>query len=203
MDDAPRPPADAIPADPLAVFGEWLFDAEQQEPDVHNACSLATVDAQGRPSVRIVLLKHFDERGFEFFTSHDSRKGREIAGNPNVALCFHWKSTGRQVRIEGRAEPLDDARSDAYWASRHPDAQLSASISDQSQPVASRVELEARREARRAELAGAPVPRPPFWGGYRIVARRIELWVSRAGRLHDRFLYERFEGDWAASRLQP
>lgn len=203
MEDAPHPPADAIPPDPLALFGEWLTEAEAGEPDVHNACSLATVDAQGRPSVRIVLLKHFDADGFEFFTSHESRKGREIAANPAVALCFHWKITGRQVRVEGDAQLLDAARSDTYWNSRHPDAQLSGSVSAQSQPIASRAELEAERDALKATLGDGAVPRPAFWGGYRVVPRRIEFWISRAGRLHDRFLYQRFEDDWAASRLQP
>ncbi len=203
MEDAPHPPSDAVPEDPLAVFGAWLAEAETAEPDVHNACSLATVDAAGRPSVRIVLLKHFDAAGFEFFTSHASRKGREMAAHPDVALCFHWKSSGRQVRIEGRAERLSDARSDAYWNSRHPDAQRSAVISAQSDPVASRAELEARSEAMRRALGDGPYPRPAFWGGYRVVPRCIELWVSRAGRLHDRFAYQRFGDDWAASRLQP
>jgi len=203
VEDAPHLPAHAIPEDPLAVFGEWLQHAEANEPDVPNACSLATVDAKGRPSVRIVLLKHFDAHGFEFFTSHDSPKGRAMAANPEVALCFHWKSSGRQVRIEGRAERLPGERSDQYWASRHPEARLSGAVSAQSEPIASRAELEARRDALRAELAGIPAPRPANWGGYRLVPRRIELWISRAGRLHDRFSYERFEDAWAASRLQP
>lgn len=203
MEDAPQVPLDAIPPDPLHVFGAWLAEAEAAEPDVPNACSLATVDAQGRPSVRIVLLKHFDADGFEFFTSHASRKGREMATNPSVALCFHWKSSGRQVRIEGAAHPLDDARSDRYWNSRHRDAQLSATISAQSEPVASRAELEAKREALRSAVGDGPIPRPASWGGYRIVPRHIELWVSRAGRLHDRFAYDRDGDRWLASRLQP
>lgn len=203
MDDAPLLPEDTIPEDPFAIFREWMAMAEAAEPDVAGACTLATADAQGRPSVRVVLLRGWDAGGFRFYTSHDSRKGVEMAERPDVALCFHWKSIGRQVRVEGRAELVDDADSDAYWATRPVSSQLSAIASRQSRPVATRADLLARRERVRAKLGDGPYPRPPNWGGYLVAPRRIEFWVSRAERLHDRFCYDRFGDGWAASRLQP
>jgi pyridoxamine 5'-phosphate oxidase len=202
VDDAPLLPDDVIPEDPLAIFREWMAMAEAAEPDVAGACTLATADAQGRPSLRVVLLRGWDAAGFRFYTSRRSRKGREMADRPEVALCFHWKSIGRQVRLEGRAEPTDDADSDRYWDGRPASSQLSAIASSQSQPVATRADLIARRERVRAKLGDGPYERPGDWGGYCVVPRRIEFWVSRAERLHDRFCYDRFGDGWAASRLQ-
>ncbi len=190
-------------ADPLAEFHQLLERARAGEPGDATACSLATADADGRPSNRMVLLKHADERGFVFFTNHASRKAAELAANPRAALCFYWPTLERQVRVEGPVERIDDAESDAYFASRARRSQIGAWASRQSAPLASRTELVARFARFEAKFAGREVPRPEFWGGYRLAAERIEIWHNQIHRLHDRFLYLPDEGGWTRQRLYP
>ncbi len=165
--------------------------------------ALATVSADGRPSTRMVLLKGCDGRGFVFYTNYTSQKGRELLGNPNASLCFYWKSLGRQVRVDGRAEPVSDAEADAYFASRQRGSQIGAWASEQSRPVDSRETLEERVRAVTAEYDGADVPRPPHWSGFRVVPDRIEFWTDRPNRLHDRQVFDRAVGGWREQRLQP
>ncbi len=191
------------PLDPFSQFGAWLRDAEASEPNNPNAMALATVSADGRPSTRMVLLKGCDGRGFVFYTNYTSQKGRELLGNPNASLCFYWKSLGRQVRVDGRAEPVSDAEADAYFASRQRGSQIGAWASDQSRPVDSRETLEERVRAVTAEYDGADVPRPPHWSGFRVVPDRIEFWTDRPNRLHDRQVFDRAVGGWREQRLQP
>lgn len=195
--------ADVDP-DPVRQFQTWFaqaLDAKLPEP---NAMTLATVDAQGRPSVRIVLIKGVDERGFVFFTNYESRKGRELAANPAASLLFHWIELERQVRIEGRVEKTSDEESDAYYASRPLGSRIGTWASDQSQPLESREALEAREREMVAKYGDAP-PRPPHWGGYRVVPDTIEFWQGRLSRLHDRIVYTRGgAGDpWRITRLAP
>ena len=191
--------------DPIALFRDWFAAAMQAEPDDPNAMTLATVGADGRPSARIVLLKGVDERGFVFFTNMNSRKGCEIAGNASVALCFHWKSLDRQVRVEGTASPVEDADADAYFAGRSRDSQIGAWASRQSQPLASRAALmDAVRDYHR-RFEGGPVPRPDYWTGTRVSPQRIEFWQNGDHRLHDRFVFARSATDhsWTVTRLNP
>ena len=191
-------------ADPHALFEEWLALARGSEPNDPEAVALATADAQGRPSVRMVLLKGHDARGFVFYTNQDSRKGGELDANPHAALLFHWKSLRRQVRIEGQVEPVTAAEADAYFASRSRDSQLGAWASDQSRPLASRDIFETRYEEMRARFEGGPVPRPPRWSGYRVSPRAIEFWSDRAHRLHERRLFTlRADGGWDEGLLYP
>jgi pyridoxamine 5'-phosphate oxidase len=190
--------------DPIARFSSLLEKARETEPLEATAMSLSTVDERGRPSSRMVLLKGVDARGFVFYTNRTSRKGRELGANPFAALCFQWASVRQQVRVEGAVEIVTDAESDAYFATRPRESQLGAWASPQSTPLASREELVARtREI--AERYPNVVPRPPFWGGYRVVPDRIELWFDGAFRLHDRFLYARAspDGAWTMTRLYP
>jgi pyridoxamine 5'-phosphate oxidase len=164
---------------------------------------LATVSHDGKPSARVVLLKRVDKRGFEFFTNYLSRKGKEIGGNPNVALVFHWEPLGRQVRVEGEATKLSPGESDAYFHGRPIEHQIGAWSSSQSEP-ATREELDRRYEETKAKYSGIEVPRPPHWGGYRVAPRVIEFWQQRQARLHDRIRYERQpEGSWRFQRLSP
>ncbi|MDR5737591.1 MULTISPECIES: pyridoxamine 5'-phosphate oxidase [unclassified Caballeronia] len=197
---------DAADVDPNPVrqFETWFaqaLDARLPEP---NAMTLATVDARGRPSARIVLIKGVDERGFVFFTNYDSRKGRELAGNPAASLLFHWIELERQVRIEGTVVKTSDEESDAYYASRPLGSRIGAWASDQSQPLDSRETLEAREREMTARYGDAP-PRPPHWGGYRLVPETIEFWQGRPSRLHDRIVYTRDSagGPWRITRLAP
>jgi pyridoxamine 5'-phosphate oxidase len=165
--------------------------------------SLATADASRRPSVRIVLIRQVDSRGFVFFTNYGSRKAREITENPRAALCQHWPTLEEQIRIEGSVEKVTDAESDAYFAGRPRDSQIGAWASDQSQDLESRGVLEARYAEVEARFSGAPVPRPPFWGGFRIVPERIEFWSGRPGRLHERRVFVKTAGGWDAGWLFP
>ncbi len=189
--------------DPFALFDEWLAEARLAEPNDPEAMAVATVGEGGRPSLRMVLLKSHGPEGFVFYTNQHSRKGDELAGNPSAALLFHWKSLRRQVRIEGAVTPVDPAEADAYFASRSRDSQLGAWASDQSRPLASRAEFEARYEDMRARYEGGDVPRPPHWSGYRVIPDRIELWSDRAHRLHERRLFVRDGSGWREGLLYP
>jgi pyridoxamine 5'-phosphate oxidase len=190
--------------DPHQLFEQWFAEARAAEPNDPEAMALATADAQGRPSARMVLLKGHDERGFAFYTNKESRKGGEIASNPRAALLFHWKALRRQVRIEGTIEPTGGAEADAYFATRSRDARLGARASDQSRPLSSRAAFEARYAQAVAKYEGKDVPRPPYWGGYRLVPDRIEFWTDRPHRLHERRLFTRAaDGAWDESLLYP
>lgn len=177
--------------DPIALFDSWYAEAKTAEPNDPNAMALATADAAGRPSVRMVLLKGHGADGFVFYTNREGRKAAELAANPAAALLFHWKSLRRQVRIEGPVTLATDAQSDAYFASRGRDSQLGAWASDQSRPLDSRATFEARFADVTARFEGGEVPRPPFWGGYVVMPQRIELWQDRAHRLHERRVFIR------------
>jgi pyridoxamine 5'-phosphate oxidase len=194
----------SLPApDPIARFLELQATAAPLEPEHATAATLATADLEGRPSARIVLVKSASPGGFVFYTNRESRKGRELDGNPWAALCFFWPSIVRQVRVEGTVERLDDAESDAYFASRERGSQVGAWASRQSTPLPSREALEDRVRHVEARFAGQPVPRPPFWGGYRLNPQRIEFWQGKESRLHDRLLYERDGDGWVTARLAP
>ncbi len=190
--------------DPHALFRAWFAEARASEINDSNAMALATVDAQLQPSVRMVLLKGHDERGFVFYTNRESRKAQELGEGSKAALLFHWKSLRRQIRIEGPISRVDDAESDAYFASRGRDSQLGAWASEQSRPLDARETFEARFEAMRARFEGGDVPRPPHWGGYRVTPQRIEFWLDREHRLHERRVFTRTaEGGWDEGLLFP
>jgi pyridoxamine 5'-phosphate oxidase len=189
--------------DPIRQFAAWFGEAQAEGIPSPEACALATASRSGHPSVRMVLLKDVDVRGFVFATSYASRKGRELAENARAALLFHWHPLGRQVRVEGPVERVSAAESDAIFLARPRESRLSALASSQSEPLASREQLETRVRELAAELEGGDVERPPFWGGYRVLHEAIELWQHRENRLHVRFLYSR-EGDaWTIEQLQP
>lgn len=191
--------------EPFALFGRWLEDAKRGEPNDANAMALATVDEHGLPDVRMVLLKDLTEAGFGFYTNSESAKGLQLAGQPKAALCFHWKSLRRQVRVRGAIEPIPSDEADAYFATRARDSQLGAWASAQSRPLEGRFALEARIAETALKFgAGAP-PRPAFWGGYRVRPLRIEFWRDRPFRLHDRLEFKRLAIDapWSKARLYP
>lgn len=190
-------------SDPFALFDSWFIEARASEPNDANAMAIATVAPDGQPSLRMVLLKGHDPRGFVFYTNLESRKAGELAATPRAALLFHWKSLRRQIRIEGTVERVSDAEGDAYFATRSRDSQLGAWASDQSRPLPDRATFEARYEAMVARFVGQDVPRPPHWSGFRVVPDRIEFWQDRAHRLHERHLYVRDGNDWTTGMLYP
>lgn len=188
--------------DPIALFQAWFGLAAKEELNDPNAMSLATATVAGRPSVRMVLLKHVDDRGFTFYTNVESQKGGELLSNPFAALCFHWKSQRRQVRVEGAVEAVSDADSDDYFHSRSRRSQIGALASRQSRPLASRAELEAKANARAEEFPGQ-IPRPAYWRGFRVVPEKIEFWQDGEARLHDRIVFTRDGSGWEKTRLYP
>lgn len=189
--------------DPVALFDGWLAKAGETESNDPNAMSLATVDASGQPDVRIVLLKGLSDKGFAFYTNSESAKGEQLADAPRAALCFHWKSQRRQVRVRGRVEEVGTEGSDAYFANRARGSRLSAWASDQSRPADDRDELLAAMEAAERKFDGQDVPRPPHWYGYRVVPDAIEFWQDGAFRLHDRIQFTRAKDGWEKTRLYP
>ena len=189
--------------DPFALFEQWYAEARQSEVNDPQAMTVATVDDEGRPSARMVLLKGHDERGFVFYTNFESRKAGDIAGNSHVALLFHWKSLRRQIRIEGTASKVSEAEGDAYFATRMRDSQLGAWASEQSRPLDKRETFEARFDAMAERFEGGDVPRPPHWSGFRIVPDRIEFWQDRAHRLHERRLFTLTGDGWTEGLLYP
>jgi len=192
-----------IKENPHTLFEEWLSEAEANEINDPTAMALATADSEGQPSVRMVLLKGHDKRGFVFYTNLGSRKSSEITENPNVALLFHWKSLRRQVRVEGPLSQVTDAEADAYFASRARLSRIGAWASDQSQPLESRAVLEARVAEVEKRFEGQDPPRPKDWSGFRVQPRRIEFWQDGAFRLHDRIVYDFENGLWRTQRLFP
>jgi pyridoxamine 5'-phosphate oxidase len=196
--------SDQIPdGDPIALFETWFAEAWISEPGDANAMALATATPGGAPSLRMVLLKGHGAEGFVFYTNSCSRKGREIAANPQAALLFHWKSLRRQVRIEGPLSPVSEAEADAYFASRTRDSQLGAVASDQSDKLDLRMTFINRLEAAERRFAGREVERPPHWTGFRVTPRAIEFWLDRPHRLHERRRFERQEGGWTSTLLYP
>ncbi len=189
--------------DPFEKFKQWFEEANAAE-DMAEAMSIATVDDQGRPSVRMVLLKDHGPDGFTFYTNLESRKGQDLKNNQNMAFCFHWKSLARQVRIEGAVNPVSDEEADAYFSSRPKDSQIGAWASKQSQPMKGRFEFEARILKYSAKFGLGQVPRPPFWSGFRMAPRHIEFWQDRKFRLHDRHVYNKNDqGKWDFETLYP
>lgn len=188
--------------DPIVLFQQWFKDAEAKEPSDPNAMSLATVNRDGKPSVRIVLMRAFDQQGLDFYTNYNSRKAQDIAANANAAICFHWKSLARQVRAEGKLQKLDAVASDAYFNARAYESRVGAWASSQSEIMPNPGDLPARFEQYRAQYP-ADVPRPPHWGGYKLLIDRIEFWQEKPHRLHDRELFERAATGWTSVRLYP
>ena len=189
--------------EPFALFADWLADATKSEPNDPNAVALATVDAGGLPDVRMVLLKGFDDQGFVFYTNFESAKGREILGSMKAAMCFHWKSLRRQVRVRGPVEIVTDTEADAYFASRPRGSRIGAWASKQSRPLEGRFALEKAVAEYTARHAIGEIPRPAYWSGFRIMPTQIEFWHDRPFRLHDRVVFTRKGDGWEKARLYP
>jgi len=189
--------------DPIQRFHDWFEDAKEKEPTLPEAVALATADSNGAPSVRMVLLKAFDDNGFVFYTNLESRKAQEITETKRAALLFHWKSLGRQIRIEGAVTQVDPAEADAYFATRDRGAQIGAWASDQSRAMTSRFDLEKRVATFTAKFGVGKVPRPEHWSGYRVAPERLEFWSEATFRLHEREVYIRDGGEWRTERLFP
>ncbi|MDP9454252.1 MAG: pyridoxamine 5'-phosphate oxidase [Actinobacteria bacterium] len=192
-----------LAAEPAEQFRRWFDEALGAGLHEPNAMTVATASPDGRPSARVVLLKGFDERGFVFYTNYEGRKGRELAENPHCALVFYWGELERQVRIEGRASRVPGEESDAYYGSRPRGSRLGAWASAQSREIESREALEERLGSLKREHEDREVPRPPFWGGYRVEPEVVEFWQGRENRLHDRLVYRSAPGGWEVVRLQP
>jgi pyridoxamine 5'-phosphate oxidase len=190
-------------AEPVALFVEWLAEARRHEANDPNAMALSTVDEDGMPDSRMVLLKDIDDRGFAFYSNRESAKGRQLETHPVAALLFHWKTLRRQVRVRGRVEPVSVAEADAYFASRARDSRIGAWASDQSRPAPDRAALEDAVARETARFEGADVPRPERWIGWRVIPRSVEFWRDRPFRLHDRVRFERSNEGWTRTRLQP
>ena len=198
------PDTSLLAADPFTKFDDWMAEAWTHEPEDANAMTLATTAADGLPSARIVLLKGADARGFVFYTNKQSRKAEELAANTRAALLFHWKTLGRQVRIEGRVEDVTDAEADAYYATRARISRLGAWASDQSRVLPDRAVLERRLAEYEARYPGEDIPRPPHWSGYRVIPERFEFWQNMPYRLHDRTVYAKAaDGGWMVGKLFP
>jgi len=189
--------------DPIELFKDWLGEADRTEPNDANAMNLATVNADGVPSSRMVLLKDVDQHGFTFYTNLGSHKAQDIAANPGAALCFHWKSLKRQVRIEGTVKAVDEAEADTYFASRDRASRIGAWASKQSQVLAGRFDLEKRVAEFTAKFHVGDVPRPEFWSGYRVFPTLIEFWTDKPFRLHERLVYHRADDGWTTETLYP
>jgi len=199
-------PLDSTPPDcPFTLFADWLAEAEKTEPMLANAMVLATSDADGQPNARMMLLKGADVNGFVFYTNFESQKGLELAAHPAAALCFHWKSLQKQVRAQGRVQLIDEAQADAYFATRERGSQLSAWASKQSRPLGDRKALVESMRALEAKYKDQPIPRPPYWAGYRLVPHYIEFWQGGEDRLHARLAYRRAQGGekWEIGFLYP
>ncbi|MDP2469801.1 MAG: pyridoxamine 5'-phosphate oxidase [Candidatus Palauibacterales bacterium] len=194
---------EAAGSDPLVLFDRWYREARDAGLYLPESMALATATSDGRPSVRQVLLKAFDERGFVFYTNYESQKGMEIAENPRAALAIHWPILQRQVRINGTVEKTSTEESEAYFASRPRGSRLGAWASDQSSVLRDREELEGRFRETQHRFGSGDIPLPSFWGGYRVVPEKIEFWQGRANRLHDRLLFRRADGAWTIERLYP
>lgn len=188
---------------PIDLFKQWFDEAKTCGLKEPTAVTLATADPSGMPSARMVLLKEVDDAGFVFYTNYQSRKGKELEQNPQAALCFHWMPIGKQVRVQGAVERVSEAQSDAYFASRPRDSQIGAWASAQSEPLEGRFDLEKQVAAYALKFGIGKIPRPPHWGGYRIVPQTIEFWQEGMFRLHDRLLYTRAGSGWTTRRLFP
>ncbi|WP_412057672.1 pyridoxamine 5'-phosphate oxidase [Bartonella sp. DGB2] len=197
--------SDSSSYNPFILFGQWLKEAEKHEINDANAMALATVDSTGLPDVRMVLLKEFDTRGFVFYTNYESTKGQQILHTMKAALCFHWKSLRRQIRIRGKIEQINDAQADHYYHSRPRGSQIGAWASKQSRPLESRFALEKAIAEYSLRYPTGEIPRPPYWSGFRLIPSSIEFWHDRTYRLHDRFYFTRptEDGQWKKQRLYP
>ncbi|MCD6012158.1 MAG: pyridoxamine-phosphate oxidase [Flavipsychrobacter sp.] len=189
--------------DPIAFFKKWFSEAESAQITDINAMTLATVDANAAPHARIVLLKGLDEEGFVFFTNYDSAKGTEMSANQNVALAFYWKELERQIRIEGKVGKVDEAESNTYFQSRPAGSKIGAWASPQSKKITHRNILDTNYSKYEAEFSNIDIPRPPHWGGYRVIPNHIEFWQGRASRMHDRIVFTKEKGNWERHRLAP
>lgn len=203
MTEPANPVLIELTADPFDLFALWMTEAEAHEPNDPNAMSLATATPDGRPSVRMILLKGADRKGFVFYTNLESRKGRELLANPHAALLFHWKSLRRQIRIEGPVSPVTDGEADAYFASRSRNSRLGAIASEQSRPLPDRATFERRIAEVTARYGDGDIPRPVNWSGFRLRPEAMEFWQDRPYRMHDRATWTRTESGWSATRLYP